>query len=63
MDRKQTLIGIDMANPLSSSVTAINGLPILKETMTVQSYGRLHEVDKEQVMKEFKCVHLGVWVK
>lgn len=48
MDCKQILIGIDMANPLSSSVTAINGLPILKETMTVQPYGRLHEVANEQ---------------
>lgn len=36
--------------------------PILRETMTIQSYGRLHEVDKEEWMKEFNK-SLGIEIK
>ncbi|MCI0767438.1 hypothetical protein [Bacillus sp. TL12] len=57
---KQMAIALDAGIPGSINIT----VPITREMMTVQSYGRLHEVDKEQWKKEFyKKVHLGTWIE
>ncbi|MES5957558.1 hypothetical protein QCI42_30135 [Bacillus fungorum] len=46
---KQMLIGIDMGSPVGS----FSALPYARETMTINSYGHLHEVYKDDWMREF----------
>ncbi|WP_439876979.1 hypothetical protein ACSLGG_31625 (plasmid) [Bacillus mycoides] len=41
---KLLLIGIDMGNPVGS----FSALPHARETMTINSYGHLHEVYKDE---------------
>ena len=50
-----------MSKPLIDAIVVSSTRPILRETMTIQSYGCLHEVDKEEWMKEFnKSMGIGI---
>ncbi|MGX5538158.1 hypothetical protein ACWKTJ_09555 [Bacillus wiedmannii] len=54
---EQGLIGIDFGSPMGS----FSALPMAKEQMTVQSYGRLHEAYKDKVLKElYKDIRIGI---
>ncbi|WP_257144257.1 hypothetical protein [Bacillus wiedmannii] len=47
--KQAVMIGVDMGNP----VGLFSALPIAREKMTINSYGRLQEVYKDEWMKEF----------
>lgn len=54
---EQRLIGIDFGSPMGS----FSALPVARERMTVQSYGCLHEVCKDEVLKElYKDMRIGI---
>ncbi|MED3036647.1 hypothetical protein P4313_16605 [Bacillus tropicus] len=54
---EQRLIGIDFGSPMGS----FSALPMAREQMTVQSYGRSHETYKDEVLKElYKDICIGI---
>ncbi|WP_174888048.1 hypothetical protein [Bacillus wiedmannii] len=54
---EQRLIGIDFGSPMGSFST----LPVARERMVVQSYGRSHEAYKDDVLKElYKDMRIGI---
>lgn len=54
---EQRLIGIDFGSPMGS----FSALPVARERMTVQSYGRSHEAYKDEVRKElYKDMRIGI---
>ncbi|WJE54315.1 hypothetical protein QRE66_08790 [Bacillus cereus] len=61
MKQKQAMMVSDIGLNLGVNIAVGIRQPVARETMTVQSYGCLHEVDKEQWMKAFnKSLCIGI---